>query len=47
MAVFFLVNRFNGAEIYANHYLGGFGQYISVSARFEKVSLHYSRLSLV
>ena len=35
------------AEVYANHYLGGFGQYISVSARFEKVSLHYSRLSLV
>ena len=29
------------AEIYANKYLGGFGQYISVSARFEKVDLRY------
>ena len=26
------------AEIYANKFLGGFGQYISVSARFEKVN---------
>ena len=34
------------AEIYANQYLGGFGQYISVSARFEKVSLRYFDLSL-
>ena len=29
------------AEIYANKFLGGFGQYISVSARFEKVSQRY------
>ena len=34
------------AEIYANKYLGGFGQYISVSARFEKVDLHYSSQTL-
>ena len=29
------------AEIYANKYLGGFGQYISVSARFENVEVYY------
>ena len=29
------------AEMYANKYLGGFGQYISVSARFERVDLGY------
>ena len=29
------------AERYANKYLGGFGQYISVSARFEKISRTY------
>ena len=29
------------AEIYANKFLRGFGQYISVSARFEKVSQRY------
>ena len=34
------------AESYAQRYLGGFGQYVSVHARFEKVSLHYSTLSM-
>ena len=34
------------AEIYANKYLGGFGQYISVSARFEKVDVHYQSQTL-
>lgn len=33
------------AETYANKYLGGFGQYISVSARFEKISKTYWRES--
>ena len=34
------------AEIYANKYLGGFGQYISVSARFENVDVHYKGMTL-
>ena len=34
------------AEIYANKYLGGFGQYISVSARFENVDVHYESKTL-
>ena len=34
------------AEIYANKYLGGFGQYISVSARFENVDVHYPSQTL-
>lgn len=34
------------AEEFANKYLGGFGQYISISARFEKLVRNYRRLSL-
>jgi hypothetical protein len=34
------------AEMHANKYLGGFGHYISVSARFEKVAWDYFKLSL-
>ena len=34
------------AEAYASKHLGGFGQYVSVSARFEKVAINYWQLSL-
>ena len=34
------------AEAYASKHLGGFGQYVSVSARFEKVIKKYWQLSL-
>ena len=33
------------AETYADKYLGGFGQYISVTARFEKVPKFYYKIS--
>ena len=34
------------AEIFANEHLGGFGKYVSISARFEKVAMKYWKLSL-
>ena len=33
------------AKMYADKYLGGFGQYLSVSARFEKVSQKYANMT--
>ena len=34
------------AEVYATRHLGGLGQYLSVSARFEKIFVTYDHLSL-
>ena len=40
------VSVLQDAEMYANKSLGGFGNYVSVSARFEKVARDYFKLSL-
>lgn len=34
------------AEKFSNEHLGGFRKYVSISARFEKVSMEYWKLSL-
>ena len=34
------------AESYVNTYLGGIGQFISISARFEKMSRHYASMTM-